>query len=397
MRKTLSDKGVAALRPRAERFAFPDPELRGHYVRVQPSGSKAFVVAARDPFGKQIWVTLGNTDAMAIEQARDQARVSLKRIKDGQPAVEPPPVQPDSFRSVAENWLHRHVAKEKLRTQPEIERCLAKYVFPHLADRAFTSIRRSDITALLDYVEDNHGARQADLVLATVRSIANWYATRNDDYLSPFTRGMRRSSGGKRSRILTDDELQAVWKEAEASGRFGALIRVLLLTGQRRGAAVRMRWSDISADGTWTIPKADREKGNAGSLALPARALSIINAQPRFGSNPYVFSASRGDGPMYGFSHAKLAFDKACGVSGWTLHDLRRTSRSLLSRCGIAHETAERILGHVVGSHVSQIYDRHPYDAEKAAALAKLAALIDVIVDPRDNVLPLTKPRKKNR
>jgi integrase len=355
------------------------------------------VVAARDPFGKQIWVTLGNTDAMAIEQARDQARVSLKRIKDGQPAVEPPPVQPDSFRSVAENWLHRHVAKEKLRTQPEIERCLAKYVFPHLADRAFTSIRRSDITALLDYVEDNHGARQADLVLATVRSIANWYATRNDDYLSPFTRGMRRSSGGKRSRILTDDELQAVWKEAEASGRFGALIRVLLLTGQRRGAAVRMRWSDISADGTWTIPKADREKGNAGSLALSARALSIINAQPRFGSNPYVFSASRGDGPMYGFSHAKLAFDKACGVSGWTLHDLRRTSRSLLSRCGIAHETAERILGHVGGSHVSQIYDRHPYDAEKAAALAKLAASIDVIVDPRDNVLPLTKPRKKNR
>jgi integrase len=77
------------------------------------------------------------------------------------------------------------------------------------------------------------------------------------------------------------------------------------------------------------------------------------------------------------------------------MHDLRRTSRSLLSRCGVSHEIAERILGHSVGTSVSQIYDRHRYDEEKKVALAKLTMLIDSIVNPRDNVLPMAKRGKR--
>jgi hypothetical protein len=87
--------------------------------------------------------------------------------------------------------LKRHVIAKKLRSRGEIERMLEKYVFPHWGTRDFTSLRRSDIAALLDHVEDHHGARQADYVLAIIRQIANWYSTRNDDFLSPFTRGMR--------------------------------------------------------------------------------------------------------------------------------------------------------------------------------------------------------------
>ena len=105
--------------------------------------------------------------------------------------------------------------------------------------------------------------------------------------MSPFNaRGQRRSSGAKRSRILDDDELREVWKEADSSGSFGALIKTLLLTGQRRGAVLWMRWDDISADGVWTIASEAREKINAGSLKLPAQVLQIINAQPRLASNP---------------------------------------------------------------------------------------------------------------
>jgi hypothetical protein len=69
MRKTLSDKGVAALKARPQRYAFPDPELAGHYVRVQPSGAKAFVIVTRDPAGKQVWSTLGTPDMLPIETA----------------------------------------------------------------------------------------------------------------------------------------------------------------------------------------------------------------------------------------------------------------------------------------------------------------------------------------
>jgi integrase len=384
MRKTLTDKGVAALKPRPQRYAYPDPECRGHYVRVQPSGVKTYVTVARNPYGKQVWHTIGSADVMGIEDARTQARTAIGRTRKGLPASEAPPVQPDAFKVVAETWLRRHVAKEKLRTRPEIERCLAKYVFPHWAGRIFTSIRRSDITALLDHVEDSHGSRQADIVLGIVRSIANWYATRHDDYLSPFTRGMRRvgSKTRKRARVLDDAELRSVWKQAEANGSFGALIRMLLLTGQRRGAVLRMRWGDISTGGVWEIPTEEREKGNAGSLQLPRQALAIIVTQPRISNNPYVFAAARGDGPLNGFSKAKLAFDKHCGVAGWTLHDLRRCARSLLSRAGVRPDIAERVLGHAIPG-VEGVYDRHRYDAEKADALAKLAELIENIVKRR--------------
>lgn len=381
MRKTLTDKGVAALKPRPKRYAFSDPELRGHFVRVQPSGAKAFVTAARTPDGKQVWTTIGGADVLSLEEARDKAREAIKRTKEGLPAIKPPPARPDAFKTVAETWLQRHVAKKKLRTRVEIERCLTKYVYPHWADRPFTGIRRSDISALLDHIEDHHGPRQADVVLGIVRRIANWFATRRDDYLSPFVRDMGRNKAGARARILTDDELRAVWKQAEINGSFGALIRMLLLTGQRRGAVLRMRWDDISTDGVWEIPVEDeREKGHAGSIQLPAQALSIIVQQPRLIGNPYVFAASRGDGPMNGFSRGKLTFDKRCGVFRWTLHDLRRCARSLLSRAGVRPDISERVLGHTIQG-IEAVYDRHSYFAEKADALRRLASLIEEITD----------------
>src|SRR5262249_5869465 len=134
MRKTLTDKGVEALKPRASRYAFPDPELRGHYVRVQPSGAKSFVMVTRDPAGRQVWSTIGAVDVLGVEEAREKAREAVKRIKAGLPAIEPLPVKPDTFQAVAENWLKRHVAAKKLRSEREIRRALGKYVFPRWAD-----------------------------------------------------------------------------------------------------------------------------------------------------------------------------------------------------------------------------------------------------------------------
>ena len=394
MRKTLSDKGVAVLKPRSTAYAYPDPELRGHYIRVQGE-SKTFVAVTRDPNGKQIWHKIGNTDVLKIDESREQAREIIKRIKAGKPPLESPPIPPDLFESVAKDWIKRHVKKKKLRTQREIERVLSVYVYPTWANRPFTEIRRRDFTTLLDAIEDERGSRMADIVFGVVRSIGNWFVGRNDDYISPFNaRGQRRSSGAKRSRILDDDELRKVWKEAERSGSFGALIRTLLLTGQRRGAVLSMKFDDISTDGIWTIQKQEREKINAGSLKLPAQVLQIINAQPRFVSNPFVFAASRGNGPMNGFSKSKDAFDKRCGVENWTMHDLRRCSKSLMSRCGIRPDISERVLGHVL-SGVEGRYDVHDYSDEKAIALKKLAALIDEIVNGTPDKIVKLKPKAR--
>ena len=387
MRKTLTDKGVAALKSRASRYAFPDPELRGLYVRVQPSGAKSFVTVSRDPYGKQVWTTIGAADVLGVDEARDLAREAIKRVRQGLPATEPPPARPDSFKAVAENWLKRHVAAKKFRSEYEIRRVLERYVYPHWGNRDFISIKRSDISTLLDHVEDNHGAQQADKVLSVARGIANWFAGRDDDYVSPFVRGMRRHSGA-RTRVLEDDELPVIWKTAEGNGQFGAIVRLLLLTGQRREKVNSMKWADL-ADGVWTIATVEREKNNAGSLALPAQALAIIQAQPRVGENPYVF-AGRGNG-AYDISQSKAPFDrKLPKMPHWTLHDLRRTSRSLMSRAGVRPDIAERVMGHAIAG-IEGVYDRHSYREEKADALRRLAMLVDGIVNPRDNVHKLKR------
>ena len=397
-RKTLTNRMITTLPRKRRRYTVTDPEQRGMYVRVPPQGPCVYAAVARDPYGKQVWATLGSADVLAIADARAKAREAICRIKEGKPAFEPPPVRPDSFEAVAANWFKRHVIAKKLRTRDEIERVLAKYVLPHWRDREFESLRRSDVTKLLDHVEDHHGRRMADVVLTVVRSIGNWHASRNDDYVSPFVRGMGRTDpgAGRRSRILDDDELRALWAATE-SGTFGALVRTLLLTGQRLGKVVAMKWDAIDADGVWTIPSVSpREKGTARSLKLPKLALDVINAQPRLTSNEHVF-AGRGVGHINNMAEAKAALDAklAAEMPPWVLHDLRRTARSLMARADVRPDIAERVLGHAIKG-VEGIYDRHRYDVEKADALQRLANLVETIINPpADNVRQL--PRRRRR
>ena len=381
-RKTLTDNGVAKLAPRVKekgelvRHAYPDPELRGHYIMVYPSGAKTYKANARDPNGKQVWATLGDADVLKIDDAREKAREIITRIKAGEDRA-----GPQSYRAVSDQWFKRHVEKKGLRSSVNIRRYLDKHILPPWGSRDFTSIRRTDVANLLDAVEDNAGQVAADLVLSVVRSVSNWYATRDDTYVSPVVRGMRRSEPKERARdrILSDDELRAVWRAAEANGTFGAFVRLALLTGQRKEKVASMKWANIDG-AVWHIPTEEREKGNAGDLELPQTALDIIHAQLRFASNPYVLTG-RGGGHFNGFSEGKKAFDAKVPIPRWTIHDLRRTSRSLMSRAGVRPDIAERVLGHAIRG-VEGVYDRHWYREEKADALRRLAALIDTIISP---------------
>jgi hypothetical protein len=148
-RAGLTDKGVEALERKPTRYVVSDPELRGHYVRVPPDGPKVFAAAARTPYGKQVWAKIGTTSDLKIGQARERAREAIRRIKDGRPAFEP---KPESVAEVAENWLQRHVEKNRLRTGDEYRRVLNRYILPKWKDRIFAELRRSDITALLDMI-----------------------------------------------------------------------------------------------------------------------------------------------------------------------------------------------------------------------------------------------------
>jgi integrase len=392
-RKTLSDRGVARLKPRATRHAFPDPEMPGLYIRVTPAGVKTFTAVTNGADGKQRWITIGKAGAIGIAEARERAREAVKRVRAGLPPFETPPGAPERFRQVAERWLAREVRAKAFRSARDIVRILETIVFPRWGERPFIGIRRSDIAALMDHVEDNHGARQADIALGVVRSLMYWHAARTDDYSPPVTRGMQRQSTKHqaRARVLDDAELIALWTATEDAGAFGAIVRLCLLTAQRSRKVASMRWADIANDGEWTIRREPREKGTAAALVLPPIAFAIIRAQPRVGSNAHVFAATRGGGPWRDWGKSKARLDAAMpGVRLWVIHDLRRTARSLMSRARVVREIAERVLGHAVPG-VEGVYDRHQYRDEKADALARLAALVDGIVNPRANVVTLTR------
>jgi integrase len=380
--RSFDDAAIAALPlPRKGRRTIPDTDQRGLYIQVTHAGARSFYVVTRDPNKKQIWQRIGDT-AIGIAAAREKAVEVIRAIQTGADRG-----GPETFAKVAENWFKREVEAKGHRSARKVRLRLDKHLLPALGGRDFTSIRRGDVAKLLDAIEDNSGPVAADKVLAAISTICNWYATRNDSYSSPIVKGMKRSDAKPRDRILSDDELRAVWRAAEANGTFGAMVRVLLLTGQRREKVAAMRWQDIALDGTWSIPAEAREKGNAGELVLPEMALAIIQQQPRFDSNPYVF-AGRRDTYRTGHSGAKAALDAkvASGMGGmprWTLHDLRRTARSLMSRANVRPDIAERVLGHAIGG-VEGIYDRHSYRAEKAHALKALASLIESILAPQD-------------
>ena len=390
-RKQLTDRMLSELPRGPKPYFHPDPELPKHGVRIRPEGPGAYTVITRDPYKKQRWVKIGSVAEMKIAEAREVARAVIKRVEQGLDPFPAAPVKPDTVADIVDMYFKRHVEAKAFRTAGEKRRIVETHVLPVWRNRPFAAIGRSDIARLCDAVEDTHGAWVADTVLVELSAVARWYATRHDTYQPPFVAGMKRVSGQdrKRSRVLSDDEIRRVWAVAGDAGTYGALVKLLLLTAQRREKVVTMKWCDLAADGMWTIATAKREKNNPGMLLLPGAALAIVNSLPRFVSNPYVFAASRGVGSISHFAQAKRAFDKAAGVSGWVLHDLRRTARSLLSRAGVQSEHAERVLGHAFGG-VEGIYNRHSYDAEKADALRKLAALIERIVNPpADNVVAL--------
>jgi integrase len=384
-RPKLSDRQIAALPRKPRRYILSDPEQRALYLRVPPAGPISFTAVVKVK-GKQTWQVIGTTDELGIDEARERTREIVKRVKAGLPPIEPPKPTPQSVAAVAENWLRRVVDENRYRTAGEKHRIVERYIVPHIGDRDFVNLRRSDIALLLDRIQDDHGRQMADSVLAVLRAIAGWLQSRDDTYRMPFVKGMRRTPRQQhsRSRILSDEELRLVWQAAGEAGGYGVLVRILLLTAQRRSKVVQLRWQDIDANGVWNIRSVEREKGNAGRLQLPQVALDLIALQPKLAGSPLVFAVH----PL-SLGRAKRKLVEASGVTSWVLHDLRRTARSLMSRAKVQSEHAERVLGHVVGG-VRGIYDRHEYFEEKAHALRKLAAEVERIVHgPADNVVAM--------
>ncbi len=160
---------------------------------------------------------------------------------------------------------------------------------------------------------------------------------------------------------------------------------MLLVTAQRLDKVASMAWGDLDGN-VWKIRTEEREKGNAGEIVLPDVAMQIISTRSRSGG--YVFP-SRGGKQLGGWAKYKRKLDRDSGVTGWVLHDLRRSARSLMARAGVRPDVAERVMGHAIAG-IEGVYNRFQYRDEKADALKRLAQqIMDIVVPPPANVRKL--------
>jgi integrase len=378
MRVKLTDRFVATVKT-TERTDYFDETATGLALRISETGSKNWSFHYTLD-GRRVRLTLGAYPIVSLAAARAKAVAARTDIAEGRSPQPTTGNASATFRTVCDSYLTRE--GHKLRTVDQRKAILDRLIYPALGSRPISDIRRSEIVALLDDIQDNSGSRMADATLLVIRKVMNWHSTRDDDFRSPIVRGMARGNSKPRQRVLLDDELRAIWAACgNGNPAFGRLVRFLLLTATRRTEAARMHRRELVGT-DWVIPAA-RYKTNLDHLVpLSQEALTLLPA-----TGDWMFS-SDGSIPLRGFSQLKASFDTACAVSGWTLHDLRRTARTLMSRAGIPADHAERCLGHVLGT-IRGTYDLHEYATEKRQAFEALAGQVDRIVNPRENVVPL--------
>lgn len=422
----------------------PDPEQPGFGVRVTSKGTKTYVLRTRlpradtDGDGRKKKrhaqrLEIGRVGEIDLADARQRARDWLKLIKAGK---DPRDVEANqraaqadkdarTVNAVLDAFVKRHASK--LRSVDQVKHAFDSYVRPRLGDISIYDLKRSDIAEMLDDVEDKakrrdkdgraitDGKVMADLVLAHLRKAFNWQAARDDDFNSPIVIGMARTKPKTlaRKHKLADDEIRDLWVALDSApdlpACYPAYVKFLLLTATRRNEAAFLHASEIEGD-VWTIQGEPRKvdgtslrgykTGIDHVIPLSAKARALLGDTPK----GFVFSTTGGKKGFSGFSRAKKALDAELAklrktegrkpMKDWTLHDLRRTARSLMSRAKVPTDHAERCMGHVIGG-VRETYDRHEYFDEKRAAFEALATLVDMIVNPpADNVVVLSEARQ---
>lgn len=402
MRTKLTPTFIDRAKPAhgADRTVYWDTAQSGFGLMVTANGARSYVVQYRaDGISRRL--TLKN--GLTLTEARREAKGVLGSVAKGrdplQEARAARAVERNSLKSVAEEYIARESKNLRSRTLDDKRDIFRRYIFPQFASRPIDSIKRSEIARLLDKVEDKNGPVAAHHTLATLRRLMSWYAAREDDFRSPVVRGMTRIKPTERARtrVLSDDELRAVWQAADTFGPYGRMLQFILLTATRLNEAAQMTRDELNKDGTeWLIPAARYKSNHDHLIPLSAAAQEVLSATPVIGKAGWVFTTN-GEVPISGFSKFKRQFDARVQptLPGWTTHDLRRTARTLLSRAGVDSDVAERCLGHTI-SGVRGVYDRHEYADEKRRAFELLAGEVKRILDPDEvgknpSVLPLRR------
>ncbi len=395
-RKTLTHLRVKRLEPpKVGQVDHFDAALPGFALRVTTKGHKSWVLFYRIG-GRQRRYTIGSYPAFELAEAREEAREAIRQVAKG---IDPATVkarqkakaerQPDTFAAVADLFVKRY-AKPKTRSWRETERIFEKYVNTEWRKREIHGIARDDVIDLLDRVMDRNGPYMANRVLAAVRKLFNWCLERGILDATPVANVKAPGDETERDRVLSDDELKALWETWDNQRwPFGPFFQLLLVTAQRRGEVAQMRWADINfEERVWTLPREMTKGDRSHEVPLSSMAMDILGSLPRLGD--YVFAGRKDGRPISGFSRAKKRCDTLSGIGGWRLHDLRRSAGTNMAKLEIAVSTISRVMNHKEGG-VTKIYDRHSYLPEKRRALETWSRKLASIIRPGDDdrVVPL--------
>ena len=407
-RATFTDRYLRALKPAdpGKRVTHWDEAKRSFGVRVTDKGVVSFFIMRRLPGKPQpVRVALGRYPDISLARARVLATEALgdlvagvhPREREREERLADARRKADTFAGLAERYLgHRASGR---RTAHKIGRIVRRYLLVRWGSRPVTDIKRADVREMVEDIREQSGRHAARQALTYASAIFGYGAALEYGGLEQNPCRLVKAGDllGKfkpRQRILTDSELVQVWKAA-TDYPAGPFIRMLILTGARRGEVARMTWNEVDLDtGLWTLVGSRTKPEEPDEKPLAGMAVDLLKSLPRFTAGPYVFTSSAGLRPMQAFSAYKREInERVPGLGDWRFHDLRRTMRTGLAALGVNPFIAELCIGHrQEGVHA--VYDLHRYRAQKAEAMKLWANKVRDLVTPSPkNVVALKAAR----
>jgi integrase len=403
MKLTAAAVRSADIPPGKSEAIFFDDDVPGFGLRVREGGSRSFVFQYK--LGtKQRRMALGTATALNFGATRKTAETLYARVKLGQdPAGEKNHARlkaTETFEAVARQHLEDKRKEMRPRSYSQVERHLLKHAKP-LHKLQFEKISRQDIAACVRSVRDNSGVPNGNRVSSSLSGLFSWAINEGLVENNPAI-GLKRPKEKTRERVLEAAELRLIWKSLE-DDHYGAIIKLLMLTGQRASEIAGLRWSEMRGQ-AFLLP-ADRTKnGREHLVPLSGLALEIIAKHPNRQTpegEPRDLMFGYAKGPFSGWSGCKETLDALMkkandgkAIPHWTPHDLRRSFATHSAEIGIQPHIIEAVLNHISGHRagVAGIYNRATYDAEKKTALDRWAEhLITVVEGRKSNVTPLRR------
>ena len=395
-KKKLTAAFVATVKSNGARIDYFDTYTPGFCLRVTANNKKTWCLFYRFS-GNLTRYTFGQFPVMTLAEARQFAVDALREVAHGGNPADKKKAnrQADTFDSMAAEYLERH-AMAKKKSWREDERIINHDLLPAFGGMKAKDVTRRDVRALLER-KAKTAPIMANRIRATLCKMYNWAIVNEIIDTNPVLLVPMPAKEHQRDRVLTEDEIKALWKALDVEGTTSKAhwkrqklsagsLKLRLLTAQRGGEVTNMEWSEIDGD-WWTIPGSKTKNGLAHRVPLSPLAMKVIRemeivaAGPSRNNRPplpYVFPSPSGDSPM---GHPGKAIERLRAASGVNFrgHDLRRTAASMMTGMGIPRLTVSKILNHAEPG-VTAVYDRHSYDNEKRAALEAWARRLTLLV-----------------